>query len=85
MIPVLETSRLDELAALVALERSRPKGMAAYRVAQYAQEMASAIAVIDAGLIAVEAEAIERARADLDRWLSEGKDIRSMRADAPLQ
>lgn len=78
MIPPLETSRLDELAALVALERSRPKGMAAYRVAQYAQEMASAIAVIDAGLIAVEAEAIERARVDLDRWLSEGKDIRSI-------
>lgn len=78
MNPPLDTSRLDELAALVALERARPKGMAAYRVAQYAQELTSAVAVIDEGLIAVAPEDLERARHDVERWLAEGKDMRSV-------
>ncbi|MBC7461009.1 MAG: DNA-protecting protein DprA [Thermoleophilia bacterium] len=74
----LDTIRLDELAALVALERARPKGMAAYRVAQYAQELTSAVAVIDEGLITVAPDDIKLARHDVERWLTEGNDMRSV-------
>lgn len=78
MIPPSETSPLDERAALLALERARPRGMAAYRVAQFAQELTSAVAVLESGLIVVQPEEHERARADVERWLGEGKDMRSI-------
>lgn len=52
--------------------------MAAYRVAQFAQELTSAVAVLESGLIVVQPEEHERARADVERWLGEGKDMRSI-------
>ncbi len=79
--PPLNTSRIDELAALVALERSRPKGMAAYRIARFAEAMTSAVGVIDAGMVDIGDSDIERARHDVERWLVEGKDIRSVLDD----
>lgn len=81
VVPPLHTSRIDELAALLALERARPKGMPAYRVARFAESMTSAVGVIDAGMIEVAAAEIERARSDVERWLADGQDMRSVLDD----
>lgn len=78
------SSREEELAALVALERSRPRGMAPWRVARHVEELGSAVATLFGDFVDVEPEALERARADVAAWLAAGIDVRSvLDADYP--
>ena len=66
-----------ELAALVALERSRPRGTAPWKIARYVEELGSAIA----GLFGdrhVDEDVVRQAQSDVERWLANGLDMRSV-------
>lgn len=72
------SNREGELAAIVALERSRPKGIAPWRVARYVEELGSAHTALTGGFIDVDPAAYEQARLDVGRWLADGIDMRSV-------
>ncbi len=80
MIP--PPDRGDELAALVAMDRCRPRGFAPWRLARHVEELGSAVAALSSGVVVVDAAELESARADVRGWLNDGLDVRSILDEA---